>query len=454
MVQGSTSGPSRLKNYLLQVQASFCFKVLAVAATFLYMPLNIHYLGQEIFGVWSTILTVLSWFTFFDLGLGNGLRNKVTECLAKRRPDEARAYISSAYSIIGAIAAVLLVLIAVLSATLNWQRIFNTHSVSEGDLRLAVLIAGASIALNFVLSLVTSVLNGAQKTSLVVFGQFATNFLFLVVVFVLNLTAEASLPLLALGYGVALVATNAGLNLWFFHSWRRATGMNLRPQPSIDKAHAKPLLNLGAQFFIIQIAVLVLFTTDKMLITQFFGPSYVTQYDVVFKYFSVITILYGLITSPLWNAYGDAYHRGDFGWIRKMLKTQFAGFGLTILAVAVMVLAAKPVIALWVGRSVPVSFDLVVAMAAFVAVSTFNNMFGCVLGGINKIRLSSIYTAMIAVTNIPACYLFAKVLGFGVPGVLLGTISSMMVAFFVTPVQVYYFIYAQRKSPFWSRVLR
>ena len=68
--------------------------------------------------------------------------------------------------------------------------------------------------------------------------------------------------------------------------------------------------------------IFVIFTTDKILITQLFGPQHVASYDVVFKLFSVITIVHGILMAPLWSAYSDAYHRNDMEWIKKTIKNQ------------------------------------------------------------------------------------------------------------------------------------
>jgi len=73
----------RTHNYVRQIKGAVVYKAVAMAASFLAIPLMIRYLGQEQFGVWSTLLTVMSWIVFFDLGVGNGLRNKVAEALAK-----------------------------------------------------------------------------------------------------------------------------------------------------------------------------------------------------------------------------------------------------------------------------------------------------------------------------------------------------------------------------------
>jgi len=112
------------------------------------------------------------------------------------------------------------------------------------------------------------------------------------------------------------VAVNVFISLWFYRKYA-----DLSPQLSLNQHHVRPLLSLGGQFFVIQLAVLVIFTTDKILITQLFGPQYVTSYDIVFKLFSIITMAYALIAGPLWSAYTDAYHRGDLVWIRVTLPT-------------------------------------------------------------------------------------------------------------------------------------
>jgi len=177
---------ARTHNYISQIKGSLVFKFLAVCSSFMAVPLMIRYLGQEQFGVWSTLLSVMSWVVFFDLGLGNGLRNKLTESLAKEDTRQAAAYISSAYTLIGLLSLILFAAVAVASLFIPWQRVFNTHAVSETLLKLTVVTAAFFIFLNFWTSLINQVLNAVQKTSVVVFGQFLSNTLVLILVFILT----------------------------------------------------------------------------------------------------------------------------------------------------------------------------------------------------------------------------------------------------------------------------
>lgn len=422
---------ARSHNYLRQVKGSVLFKGLAVACSFLSIPLMIHYLGQAQYGVWSTLLSVMTWITFFDLGLGNGLRNKLAESLAKEQADEARNYVSSAYSLIGLISLTLFVILAIAAFTVPWQKVFNTQLLSAEKLSYAVMITGFFIALNFWVSLINSVLNAVQKTSVVVLGQLLFNALSLLLVYILTKTTEASLLYLATAYGVSMVGANVLLSGWFYKG-----NLTLIPRISLDFSHVRPLLGLGVQFFVIQIAVLVIFTTDKILIAQLLGPEFVTPYDVVFKLFGIITLAYGLITAPLWSSYTDAYHRGDYIWIKGVLRKQLLIFGLVILTVMFLVLIARPAIALWIDGDLVVSMPLVVSMGLFVLISTWNNIYAYFLNGIGKVRLQLFSAVLAMLINIPLAIYFTRYVALGVEGVVLATCASLALFAVIGPLEV------------------
>lgn len=430
----------RTRNYFRQVKGSVLFKGLAISTSFFTVPLMIRYLGQEQYGIWSTLMSIMSWVVFFDLGVGNGLRNKVAESLAKNQITDAVGYISSGYSWIGLGSLLLFMLIAFTAFFIPWQVVFNTQILSENVLRNSVMMAAFFILLNFWIGLINQILNAVQKTSWVVFGQFISNALSLVVVFVLAKTTDTSLFYLVTGSGVSIVASSLILTFWFY-----IKNNEFIPSLSFDRQHINPLLSLGMQFFVIQIAVLIIFTTDKMLITQLFGPEYVTKYDVVFKLFAVIAIAHGLIMAPLWSSYTDAYHREDFKWIQAILRKQLLVFMLIVLATIALGFAAKFVIQLWIGDNMEVSEFLIINMGIFVIISAWNNIFAYLLNGIGKIR-AQLYTAIVAMLiNIPFAIFLVRYFGFGIEGVVLGTSTSLLVFALIGPIQVYGILFKNHK---------
>jgi len=422
----------RTRNYLHQIKGAVVYKAAAMLASFMAIPLMIRYLGQEQYGIWSTLLTVMSWIVFFDLGVGNGLRNKVTEALARGNRKEAADYIGSGYSLIGLIAAALWVLVTGASFFINWQIVFNTRAISEASLRLTVQIAVFFILLNFWIGLIGAIFGALQKTSMTALGQLISNFLALLLVSFLLKTTEAEISYLALVYGMSLVAGNIILSLKFYLQHGE-----LRPAPSLDKNHMTPLLSIGMKFFIIQVAVLVIFTTDKILITQLFGPEYVTQYDVIFKIFSVITFAHTLISAPLWSAYNDAYHRGDMTWIRNMLHRQQLIYAGVIVSVLIIGLLMQPIISIWIGRDMHVSSSLVMAVGASVLIAAWNNIYAMFVNGISEIKIQ-LYTAVVAMfLNVPLALIFVKYFGFGLSGIVMATVVSLSLSAVFLPIQVY-----------------
>src|SRR3970040_2909317 len=71
---------------------NFLFNIILVRLT-------LDYLGQENYGVWVTLASVLSWFGYLDFGLGNGLRNNLAEAVAKKEYYLAKIYVSTTYAV-------------------------------------------------------------------------------------------------------------------------------------------------------------------------------------------------------------------------------------------------------------------------------------------------------------------------------------------------------------------
>jgi len=435
-----TLSKARSHNYFRQIKGSAVYKVGAIAATFLAMPIMIKYLGAEQFGVWATMLTLITWVMLFDLGIGNGLKNKVSESLAKDNSEQAAGYISTAYGLIGGISFILFSLFLLLSFWLPWQIIFNTQSISEIDLRQSVITLSFFIFFNFWISLVNQIYHGLQKSSTVVLGQFISNALALFSVFLLYQFTQPSIILMVIAYGLSIVTANLMLSVLVFKSHKE-----LIPTYKVfDKKKISSLLSLGIKFFIIQVAVLVIFMTDKILITQLLGPEYVMPYEVLFKLFSVFTVIHGLMLAPLWPAYSDAYHKGDLNWISKNIKQQLKIAILLFIGAFALAALGPEIVKLWVGDEVIVSKRLYYLFAVFIVFSVWSNVFAYFVNAVNRLSVQ-LYTSIIAaILNIPLSIFLVNSLKLGLEGIILATIISLSIFALLGPIHVFKII-SERK---------
>src|SRR6201995_5580821 len=91
-------GGERYRRAGITASSSFITKALNVLISFLSVPLTVHYLGAERYGVWLTISSLLTWMSMTDFGLaGNALINVLAESSGKGDNKKAQHYSASAF---------------------------------------------------------------------------------------------------------------------------------------------------------------------------------------------------------------------------------------------------------------------------------------------------------------------------------------------------------------------
>lgn len=93
---------SKIRSYRVNfnVILSFLFKGFSISIYFIMVPITLDYLDANKYGIWLTINSIIAWVGFFDIGIGNGLRNKLSEALANDDLELSKTYISTTYFIL------------------------------------------------------------------------------------------------------------------------------------------------------------------------------------------------------------------------------------------------------------------------------------------------------------------------------------------------------------------
>ncbi|GAB3576058.1 O-antigen export protein [Spirosoma luteolum] len=394
-----------------------------MAISLILVPLTIDYLSKETYGTWLTISSIVTMLTFFDIGIGNGLRNKLAEAVSRDDKVLARSYVTTAYVAFGWLQAAFIVLFILGIQFVPWQRILNTTIDSE-NLQRVVLIAMVSISAKLVLDILSYVLFALQRSGLVSLINFVSNSLILAGTYTLTKLTQTDMSLLAIvtfiSPIVVLLVASVVLYIGPLQEYRPALAL-------YNKQYIRDLLSLGYKFFVIQMAVIVLFYTDNLVITQLFGPGEVTTYNVAFRYFNAINTIFIIAITPYWSAFTEAFVKNDRSWMNRTYRhLQKLWLGLVILVV-VMILVADVVYAFWVSDRVVVPKLLSVTTGLFVVISCWNNVTVAVVNGVGKVRLQLYYSLASAALNIPLAILFGKYLQLGSAGVMLATSLSLSI---------------------------
>ncbi len=396
------------------ILASLVIKGGSIAISLVLVPLTINYVNATSYGIWLTLSSIVGWFSFFDIGFGHGLRNKFAESIARGEYDLARKYISTTYVVLSLIIGVVLLVFASITPFLNWSNILNSPVEMAGELRILALIVFTFFCLQFVLKLITTVLTANQEPAKASFFNFLGSLFSLIVIYILTLTTEGNLIYLGTALSFTPVLVLIFSSVWFYNHEYKRYAPSLK---QVDFSLARDLMTLGGKFFIIQIGALVLFSTNNIIITQLFGPTEVTPFNIAFKLFNIVTMGFGIVATPLWSAFTDAYVREEYTWIKNTLAKMRKIWLLSILAAVAILFASPFLYDIWVGDKVQVPFSLSVAMCVYVVVSIWQTIHVFFLNGIGKIKLQLYMVSIAAVLNIPmAIYLGGL---FGLVGITL-----------------------------------
>ena len=83
---GELKGDSRSAKVKKNILGSFVVKGISILVSLILVPLTIGYVSSELYGIWLTLASVISWVALFDLGFGKRLaamlvRHMLTSCL-------------------------------------------------------------------------------------------------------------------------------------------------------------------------------------------------------------------------------------------------------------------------------------------------------------------------------------------------------------------------------------
>lgn len=425
----------------------FIINTFNLAAIMALVPVSIEYLGRTEYGIWLTLHSILMWLVNLDFGLGNGLRNKLAEAFAHSNINLARTYVSTAYAIFSVILLGAIVIYLIIHPFINWTVLLQAPEEYLESLNKLVLFVFILFCVHFLLRLISSILNADQRPAVNGAISLGINGLTLLAIIGLSYLYERSLFIYGMLSGFVPVLVLLVFSVILFAKMYRQIAPAIA---HINLKYSSVLIKLGMQFFIIQIASVIIFTTGNIIIAQLYGPRQVTVYNVAYKYFYLAPMVFNVIIAPFWSAFTEAYVKQEYDWIKEMMRKLvmiWAGISGIVIIMAVFSDTAYDI---WVGEKIDVPFLLSVLTGIFVITANWNNMFVYFLNGVGKVRLQFYNAIITAILNIPLSIFFAKYLNMGISGVMLSTIVCIIFGSVWAPIQ-YYKIINNRASGIWDK---
>lgn len=398
---------------------NMAFKPISMVLTILYTPLLLSFLGEEKYGLWATLLSIINWVNYFDVGIGNGLRNLLSRELSEEAYEEAKKSVSTAYIVLTCIAGALLLVLISATILLDWNVVFNTSI----DMTWPLLISFSFICINFVLALAKTILYALQLSERVSLIAVLVQTLNLIGLLLLRKFTTGSLVTVSILYGM----TSFVVNILNTISIARKREYLIPSIHSFSATKIREICSVGVKFLVIQIMALVLFTTDNMLISHYFGSASVTPFSIADKIFNTAYTVLAAFLVPYWSRSTVAFAQNDYAWLSKSVK-KVCKVGLLFLAgFTLLRVLFTPLVELWLGYVPNFENGIPTLMYLFYIAYSVLGIVCQFINGSGKVNIQLALYCFAGVVNIPFSIFLGVKCGMGTFGIRLASFILVLI---------------------------
>lgn len=428
--QSSSLGVSdeRYRRIILSGASTLIVKFVSVAINLITVPLTIHYLGAERYGLWMSISSIMALMNFADLGLGNGLLNAVATANGKSDISSAKVAVSSTFFILSLISLILFFLFIATYSFISWEKIFNVHerlAVKEAGPTMMVLVF--TFLINIPLDVIQRIREGYQegfKSQMWIMAGSLIGFIFLLICIKL----KGGLPMLVCSYSSGAII---GLLLNGFFLFNKSHKELFPKVHNFSFDVGKQLIRLGLFFFVLQIFTLLANSSDDIIIAHIFGAKSVAGFEVVKKMF-LFSMVTQFVIQPLWPAFAEASANGDIAWVKKTFKKiMVISLVLSCVTAFPLLLFGKHIITFWVGSNFLPSWALLTGFSAFILLANYGGVMSTFLNSNSTLlKQQTLMIGLSAITAVLLKVFLATTIG--ISGIIWATVIGYSL-FYIIP---------------------
>ncbi|MBL7960065.1 oligosaccharide flippase family protein [bacterium] len=403
-------GQDRLNRAAITGSSGIISNGITVGVSLISIPIAVNYLGANQYGIWLTISSLLSWLAISDMGFGGmALVNTLSEARGSDNNRMARELISTAFACLCAISIFLFLVFVISFPFVPWSSVFNASDfISVTELHQAVVIAFILFVLMFPTSILNAIYLGFQEGYYANGWSIAGSFVsLLAIILAVVLDGGLSLLIVAISGSRLVVFAIALFHLFYLKHPSIRPDFRMVTQQAFFR-----LFPLGWKYLFQQLAGVVMFQSQPMLITHYLGPAYVSIYIIGQKILSLPVQLVQFYTFPLIPGYGEAKIRGDWHWIWSTLRKSSLFSGIFVLATVIPIAVVCPIlIEYWVGEALVPSQFFIAFFSCYVFINALVTPTAVFFTGIEWVGSQAIMALLNGAVTIVLAVILLPILG-------------------------------------------
>lgn len=404
---------TRTRRAVLGVITNYASALVMAVAGFVLVPIVLHYLGREDYGLWATIGQVLGYLALLDLGMANAVVRRTAKMREHGDMDGINRMVSTALALYCLLGFIFLVAGLAVSTILPYWSAIPPERIQIASTILVIMVVYG--ALSFPLRVASSTLNGYQRMAATNVTNFMANLLSPVLAVVLLATGFG---LIALPLGSVIAGLLAAVAA--FVILRRVVPDLRVGWRYVAREEAREIFGWSWQLFLNNIAVAIIYQTDNLVIASGVGLAAVTIYT--------LTSRLPMYAMPLIYTLGDSCHPGAFElyeqgkldrlrevYLRVMRLTAAAGLTTAVIALAFN----ESFMRLWVGQGNFGGFTLTAILVFIMFYRVMMQVASIIVISSGKLKGVVLMSLAEAVLNLILSVWWVR--DYGIVGVAMGT---------------------------------
>lgn len=433
----SQTTTSRKENSIRNIFYGIGGQLLSNVLSFLNRTVFIHTIGVTYLGISGLFSNIFSFLSFAELGIGSAIAFSLYEPLAKNDTEKICAlmkWYKRAYEIIG-------ILIAIVGVSLVpfLPDLINGRPDIE-HLSLYYLIMLSTTVASYFFTYKRTIILCDQKAYINSRNTYLFSSMQMVVQAVMLLIFRNYVLYLVLA-GVFTVASNVAISI---KADRLYPYLKKKTTAKIDQTTSKTIRKNVAAMVLHKISGIVVYSSDNLVISKFIGLAEVGIYSNYYMVVTVLTNLLGQVFTAITASVANLQVLTDRNVIYKKFRgIYFLNFWIVMVFTTCLYVLWDDFIVIWLGKEFLMDHLAVVVLVIWFYNQSMRHTIGVFKNSAGLYWNDRYKPLFESVINLASSILLLRY--FGIAGVFMGTVVSLMTtSFWVEPYIVYKHIFGKK----------
>ncbi|HAO93318.1 MAG TPA: hypothetical protein DCR11_05455 [Deltaproteobacteria bacterium] len=396
-----------------------------IGVSFFMTPFIIGKLGDEWYGIWVILGTMVGYYYLIDMGMATAVTRYMSHYIAKKETESANRVINTSLVIYCLMAAVIILATVVIGYMAEY---LVTDPGKLYIIRTSILVIGLNLAIEFPLKAFSGIIGAYVRYDLLAYGHF----------FTLVLNTALTVFFLNRGHGVltlfiiVFVCNQISNLIFYFVSRRLFKGMRIGLK-YFEREKVRDLFGYSIWSFLNQIGDQVRFKIDSFVIVWLLTAGHVTHYVIGARLAEYFMSLVLRATNMLVPVFTRLHAEGNHEEIRnKLLFMTKVNAVLAVFGGGVIMIVGRPFIARWMGDGYLDAYPVLVVLTISVMVEIIQTPANNILYAISRHKYLAYVNVAEAAVNLVLSIVLIK--RYGLIGAAIGTAVPLVISrFFIIP---------------------